>query len=80
MQWREAGGGDEVKLFFVRFWQIFFEKSFNVFQHIVVWLGSWLIAFITDAIPMVILKNVGRFKFTAAQAHYPPCLVKFGLE
>jgi hypothetical protein len=45
MQWREAGGGDEVKLFLVRSWQMFFEKSNNVFDHIVIWLGSWATLF-----------------------------------
>ena len=55
------------------------EKSFNVLDHGVVWLGSWLNAFITDAVPMEISKNVGRFKLSAARTHYPPRTIKLSL-
>jgi hypothetical protein len=56
-----------------------FEKLLNMLDHILGWVGCWLKTIITNAVSMDILKNMRRFEFSAARAHYPPCIGKFSL-
>ena len=50
-----------------------------MFDHIVIWSGSWLITIVTDAVPMDLMKNMRRLEFSAAHAHYPPRIIKLSL-